>query len=229
MGEVKSMIMRWLSLITCCLSLLMAGCRDHQESHHEDKGHQSIMQSLPDQLQDTVIYDEEVQALMEDLKKALVHLPQNQELQNPQPPSADQTFVLLRKPDLSAFPCSTCHGEVPQKLANEVQDAHWNIQVNHANAQVMNCTSCHDLEKPDALVSLTGAAIDFDHSYQVCAQCHSSQAKDWLGGAHGKRVKGWIEPRTIHNCVSCHNPHQPQIESRWPARLNTVKLIERNP
>lgn len=228
MGEVKSMKMRWLNHMICFSYLLIAACGNHGNGDHHDGSHQGILRTLPEVKTDSVIYDEEMLALMDDLKKALVNLPQNEELKNPQPASAQNTFVLTRQPELESFPCSTCHGEVPVKLANKEQDAHWNIQLNHANTQVMNCASCHDLNKPDELISLTGVSINFDHSYQVCAQCHSSQAKDWLGGAHGKRAIGWVEPRTIHNCVSCHDPHQPQIQSRWPARLNTAKAIERN-
>ncbi len=228
MGELKSMNIRWLTYFICFSSLLMTACGTPGSRDHHGDGHKGILQTLPESKTDSVIYDEEMLALMDDLKKALVDLRQNEELNNPQPASANETFVLTRKPDLKSFPCSTCHDQVPDKLTDSQQDAHWNIQLNHADAQVMNCASCHDLNKPDELVSLTGIEINFDHSYKVCAQCHSSQAKDWLGGAHGKRALGWVKPRTIYNCVSCHNPHQPQIQSRWPARLNTAKIIERN-
>ena len=223
---------RIMTYLTCMVFVasFLSGCKkDHDEGHSTDLGHGGLMQALPTQVVDTVVYDEEMLALMDDLKKVLVELSQNEGLNRAEKKESNkQTFVLTRKPHLESFPCTNCHGEVPKKLTDGSQDAHWNISLNHAGENVMNCNSCHDLKKPDNLISLTGSAIDFNHSYQLCAQCHSSQAKDWLGGAHGKRVMGWINPRTINNCMSCHNPHQPQIESRWPARLNTAKLIERN-
>ncbi len=228
MGGFKSM----KHLFLCCLSsFLMAvtSCENHgDESHNKHGDHHSLMDQLPSNPQDSIEYDEAMKALMDDLEKVLVDLPQNKALGNTPPPSAKNTFVLTRTPHLEAFPCSNCHKEVPNKLTNDEQDAHWNIQLNHAGIEVMNCNSCHNLDQPNNLISLTGVAIDINHSYQLCAQCHSSQAKDWLGGAHGKRAIGWISPRVINSCVSCHNPHQPQIQKRWPARLNTIKLIERN-
>jgi cytochrome c553 len=59
--------------------------------------------------------------------------------------------------------------------------------------------------------------VSFDHSYQVCAQCHSRQASDWASGAHGKRAGGWAPPRVIYACAQCHNPHSPRWDTRWPA------------
>ncbi len=52
-----------------------------------------------------------------------------------------------------------------------------------------------------------GQKIDFDHSYQLCGQCHFRQKRDWLGGAHGKRETYWAGERVVRNCTSCHNPH----------------------
>ena len=92
----------------------------------------------------------------------------------------------------------------------------------------MDCQTCHSPELPDSLQTLNRQVVTMDHSYQLCAQCHSSQAKDWVGGAHGKRLGGWVEPRVAKTCVSCHNPHKPAIGSRWPARLNTYKLNQQN-
>ena len=61
------------------------------------------------------------------------------------------------------------------------------------------------------------AKVTFDHSYQVCAQCHARQVSDWAGGAHGKRMGGWAPPRVVAGCPACHDPHRPAWETRWPA------------
>jgi formate-dependent nitrite reductase cytochrome c552 subunit len=108
-----------------------------------------------------------------------------------------------------------------------VKKAHWNIKLNHADATTMNCRTCHSAPETDKLTSLTGKAIDFEHSYQLCAQCHQEQKKDWSGGAHGKRLRSWAPPRVSMTCVSCHNPHSPAFEPRWPATFNTQKGKER--
>ncbi len=212
--------------------LFLVACTDHTDqegTHANDAVHgHGIMHSLPERAQDTVEYNEEMQTLMADFQKALVNLHQNEELISKKQERQQETFVLTRTNHLTSFPCSNCHTDVSGNLANEDAEAHWNIQLNHATGLLMDCKTCHDLERPDQLASLGKTSIDFNHSYQQCAQCHSSQAKDWLGGAHGKRVGGWVKPRTIKNCVGCHNPHEPRISSRWPARLNTVKLLEQS-
>ena len=37
-----------------------------------------------------------------------------------------------------------------------------------------------------------------------------------VGGAHGKRLSYWAGQRVVTNCASCHNPHSPRFEKRWP-------------
>lgn len=121
-----------------------------------------------------------------------------------------------RTADIEKFPCSTCH-EAPLGELEAPSAPHWDITLNHASADVMQCTTCHEPQNLDTLHSLTNAPIEFDHSYQLCAQCHSPQFEDWIGGAHGKRLEGWAPPRVVETCVGCHNPHEPALGSRWPA------------
>ncbi len=143
--------------------------------------------------------------------------------------------TLVRKDEITQYPCSNCHiaplttrqaeGQERTTQAGESQDAgaakaHWDIMIEHAETSVMNCTTCHTADDMDALHTLTGDVVDFNHSYQLCAQCHGQQHEDWLGGAHGKRVGGWAPPRVVENCVECHNPHQPAWDIRWPAVTN---------
>lgn len=135
-----------------------------------------------------------------------------------------------RKGQIKSFECSECHTESLSKMqdSKKGKKAHWNIKINHADSTTMNCKTCHNGEDMNNLKTLTNEKVDFNLSYKLCAQCHSSQFKDWKGGAHGKRLGGWAPPRVSNTCVNCHNPHKPHIESRWPARFNTQKVLERN-
>jgi hypothetical protein len=133
-----------------------------------------------------------------------------------------------RKNEIQSFACSECHSKPLKKLkGKDFKKAHWNIHLNHASTETMNCVTCHDTKEMNHLRSLTGSTIDFNQSHNVCKQCHTKQFDDWKGGAHGKRVESWASPRASMTCVNCHNPHSPGFESRWPAKFNTQKTKER--
>lgn len=145
----------------------------------------------------------------------------------------DETFEFLipeRKSQIASYNCTECHTVPIEKLKQDnitKKAAHWNIKLNHANAETMNCATCHTSNDMDNLQSLTNSSIDFNDSYKLCGQCHQKEFKDWKGGAHGKQLGGWAPPRLSNTCVNCHNPHNPYFEKRWPARYNTQKVIER--
>lgn len=143
-------------------------------------------------------------------------------------------YVEKRTNQISQFPCLNCHqGSLDQlKMKLGKKKSHWNIELIHASQKTIkggspqspsvgpgfvNCVTCHNPRNLDSLVSLNQKKISFNHSYQLCSQCHSRQFKDWIGGAHGKRLGGWAPPRVVKNCTSCHNPHNPKMEKRWPA------------
>jgi len=135
--------------------------------------------------------------------------------------------VAARTAQLERFPCARCHDRSLAEMkvaAKGKKAAHWEIEFKHAPAGVMSCESCHNLNaETDSLHSLRGEAIAFDHSYQLCAQCHSKQLTDWAGGAHGKRLGGWAPPRVVQNCTGCHDPHNPRFHSRWPSEATPAK------
>ncbi|WP_298317418.1 cytochrome c3 family protein [uncultured Aquimarina sp.] len=141
----------------------------------------------------------------------------------------EHTFLIPeRKSQIISYACIECHTKPLKELKGvDLKKAHWDINLVHANDKIMNCATCHNGDDMNNLKSLTGTAIDFNRSYQLCAQCHSSQFEDWKGGAHGKNIGGWSTPRAAMTCVNCHNPHKPEIESRWPSRFNTQKVKER--
>ncbi len=133
-----------------------------------------------------------------------------------------------RKKNIKLYACTECHSKSLNQLqSNTGKKAHWDITINHADTNTMNCVTCHDSTNLNDLTSLTGTKIDFNKSYKLCSQCHTSQFEDWKGGAHGKKIGGWAPPRASMTCVNCHNPHKPHFESRWPARFNTQKVQER--
>jgi hypothetical protein len=129
-----------------------------------------------------------------------------------------------RTSKIISYPCGNCHSKsLDQLYANKDDEkgAHWDVHLQHASTKTMNCYTCHGKKKMDALQSLTGDTISFNESYKLCGQCHSTQYKDWQGGAHGKQMNGWKPPRVAKTCVSCHNPHNPSFEHRLPARYHS--------
>lgn len=141
----------------------------------------------------------------------------------------DHSFLIPeRKSQIKSYACTECHSKPLEQLkGKDFQKAHWNIKIAHANAETMNCITCHNSNNMDELTSITGNSIDINKSYKLCSQCHTSQFEDWKGGAHGKRIGGWAPPRASMTCVNCHNPHSPSFETKWPARFNTQKIKER--
>ena len=140
------------------------------------------------------------------------------------------TFLIPeRKSQIKSYDCTECHSKplVEMQRDKEAKKAHWNVRLLHADTNTMNCGSCHDGSSMDNLTSLTGNSVDFNLSYQVCAQCHTKQFQDWKGGAHGKGIESWAPPRASMTCVNCHNPHDPGFDTRWPAKFNTQTEKER--
>lgn len=131
--------------------------------------------------------------------------------------------TLPRKKHIEKYPCSNCHvsgfdGETKQKPSE--RRAHWDLEINHGDD--LTCSSCHFEDDVDLLKTLRGDTVPYNRSYRICGQCHFEQLRDWKGGAHGKQVKGWDKPRVIYNCSTCHDPHDPAYEKRWPVTYPSV-------
>lgn len=184
--------------------------------HKSHDSHSTVGAKLREISVDSISYQLDGKELLKDLETVMV------KVEN----SKAEILVPARHMEIQSFECTNCHDKPLKQMQKSPgpKKAHWDVQLVHGDANTMNCTTCHDSENMDVLKSITGNSISFNHSYNQCGQCHSQQKKDWLGGAHGKRLGGWVPPRTIATCVNCHNPHKPAFESRWPARLNTVKL-----
>jgi nitrate reductase cytochrome c-type subunit len=126
--------------------------------------------------------------------------------------------VLARKEQVERYRCSNCHGDKEVKANNAFTLTHGNVVIQHGKeGSALSCIDCHHPQDRDALEDKKGRKIDFDHSYQLCGQCHFRQKRDWLGGAHGKRLANWAGERVVYNCTTCHNPHAPRFAKRFPA------------
>jgi formate-dependent nitrite reductase cytochrome c552 subunit len=122
-----------------------------------------------------------------------------------------------RKEKIERFKCSQCHNNKEVRVARATEMAHGDIALDHGGqVKPLSCLTCHKENERDFLVTEKGMKVDMDHSYQMCGQCHFRQKKDWVGGAHGKRVSYWAGKRVVKNCTSCHDPHSPRFEKRWP-------------
>jgi hypothetical protein len=134
-------------------------------------------------------------------------------------PDRPRFSVLARTPAIEKYPCATCHTVPLEKMrgpAGAPRRAHWGVTLKHAPPAVMSCATCHTRDEPHTLRSLGCSQVGFDHSYQVCAQCHSRQASDWASGAHGKRAGGWAPPRW--SCLrAVPQPASAAVDTRWPA------------
>ena len=106
--------------------------------------------------------------------------------------------------------------------AARITDAHQNIQPRHPDLLGAVCSTCHSPEAVEMLALRTGERVGLDHSYRLCAQCHSGQAEAWAGGAHGKRLDGWQGRRVVMGCTDCHDPHRPAVTPRAPFRAPTI-------
>lgn len=148
---------------------------------------------------------------------------------DPAPPLPDDAILVkekyqgerfwteTRKDKVERFKCSQCHNNKKVTIAKAAEMAHGDIVLVHGGKKKpLQCFTCHSEDERDVLVTEKGLKVDMDHSYQMCGQCHFRQKKDWVGGAHGKRVSYWAGQRVVKNCTACHDPHSPLFEKRWP-------------
>jgi len=122
-----------------------------------------------------------------------------------------------RKTRIQRYRCSRCHNNEAVTIARAAEVSHGDIRLDHGGEdKPLDCFTCHKRDERDYLVTERGSKIDMDHSYQMCGQCHFRQNRDWVGGAHGKRFGYWTGKRVVRNCASCHDPHSPRFDKRWP-------------
>ncbi len=127
-------------------------------------------------------------------------------------------FITHRTPHIKRYPCGGCHdGSMKKsKTSTRFRSTHGDIALKHASQGVLQCKSCHYDKDMNKLRTPAGAVLSMNKSYLLCASCHTRQANDWAGGAHGKRTKFWAGTRVVRTCTGCHNPHKPLFGKRWP-------------
>jgi hypothetical protein len=142
-------------------------------------------------------------------------------------PAIGDFSVVAARRDRDMHPCANCHQWVmsnpePRRLAAP----HDNFELEHGmhGKGGFWCLTCHDAKNNMTLKTLEGEAVDYDHSYVVCTQCHVQQGRDWANGAHGKRVANWNGPREVLNCTACHYQHRPAIEPRGPMPGPSIRV-----
>ena len=78
------------------------------------------------------------------------------------------------------------------------------------------CWSCHDSTTIGILRLADGTRLPLADSPPLCGQCHQKSYQAWNEGEHGVVARadgesGVPEAAKI-KCISCHNPHQPQMD-----------------
>jgi len=139
--------------------------------------------------------------------------------------------VQLRSSEILQYPCDACHRDPLPALPEDPslvdsRSMHVDVPEAHAGPSIMTCRGCHDAQNLNRLVLNDGSTVGFDHAYRLCSQCHFEQGRDWIGGAHGKRLATWQGRRVVQNCTGCHDPHEPTIESKWPVTYPRIPRVE---
>lgn len=138
-------------------------------------------------------------------------------------PNSPPVSVVSRKADLFFYPCDQCHAAMePNPDIRELNVMHV-AELQHGRGRIW-CLSCHDLENRNYLRTLLDEPVDFDQAHLVCGGCHSNRHKDWVFGAHGKRVANWQGERKLYDCAHCHDPHSPSIQPRAPKPPPPVRV-----
>ncbi|OGG94108.1 MAG: hypothetical protein A2527_09680 [Candidatus Lambdaproteobacteria bacterium RIFOXYD2_FULL_50_16] len=124
------------------------------------------------------------------------------------------------------YPCENCHTKgmvAPNDKVRTLELMHMEINLDHGKGRFW-CTTCHDINQRNQLISLKKQRISFDQPYLLCGQCHFARQRDFFQGAHGKRKDNWFGPKKLTNCTECHDPHVPQIRARLPRKEPDPRL-----
>lgn len=123
----------------------------------------------------------------------------------------------VERPGLAQYPCASCHepGNRLDVPPDRRDDAHRHVDPVHPEQIEGDCSACHATEV-DRLRLPSGETVSLDHAYRLCSRCHHQELESWAAGVHGKRLVGWQGKRVVMGCGDCHDPHDPDLESRIP-------------
>lgn len=78
------------------------------------------------------------------------------------------------------------------------------------------CRACHGAEMGTLHLANGETTFPLSEFLQLCSQCHQQRYRDWEAGTHGTPAlqqqegsEDGIAERA--GCISCHEPHQPQV------------------
>ena len=117
--------------------------------------------------------------------------------------------------------CQACHQVRPANGAvsksTDMDEFHQGLRMAHGR---LKCVSCHNPADGYASLRLAdGSTVSFAESLTLCAQCHSSQFRDYQHGAHGGMTGYWDlsrGPRQKNHCLHCHDAHAPKYPTFQP-------------
>lgn len=138
------------------------------------------------------------------------------------PPRSQGVLSAAQDGQPVALQCGSCHGIRPPNGANaggdDMNEFHQGLQMSHGR---LTCVSCHN--PADSYTSLRladGRALPRGESMTLCAQCHGTQYRDYLHGAHGGMSGHWDLSRggrMRNHCLHCHDAHSPKYPTFMPA------------
>lgn len=130
------------------------------------------------------------------------------------------TDVLSHRGEVGEVACASCHTTRSPNVGNHQGDDldtfHQGLVVKHGD---LSCLSCHNDANYDTLKLADGTAVGFEHTMQLCAQCHGPQSRDYQNGSHGGMNGYWDlsrGPRTRNACTVCHDAHAPAYPQLMP-------------
>jgi hypothetical protein len=132
------------------------------------------------------------------------------------------TTVRDEKGQPISIACGVCHATRPadaqRRLGERLSQFHQHVLGTHGD---LTCAACHNPQDGyDSLRRADGRTLAFNDIVQLCAQCHGTQHRDYLHGAHGGMMGFWDPSRgerVRHTCIVCHHPHSPKYPIVMPA------------
>ncbi|MEK6543293.1 MAG: hypothetical protein AABZ44_02535 [Elusimicrobiota bacterium] len=111
-----------------------------------------------------------------------------------------------------SVPCQSCHEGKEQLQGNPkgVGVFHESIELKHGRNQ--HCFNCHHRLQPAEFSNFDGEQIGLANIELLCSRCHGTTYRDWLMGAHGRRIGFWDKAKGTQQltvCIACHDPHWP--------------------
>jgi hypothetical protein len=118
--------------------------------------------------------------------------------------------LVSREEKLEAFPCQSCHQDIPVEIGQESTKSqeHDRISLQHGG---LRCLDCHDPENRDFLRTIDHRQVSFSNEEEVCGVCHAARYQDWKKGIHGKLTGSWNRgSQWGMRCAECHDVHKPK-------------------